>query len=59
MRKDLSSQQIYEADVGDIAVTSELHARVKKGRWKGIWITKLPIRDKPSDGIDEFPGHYF
>lgn len=50
LRRDLNDQPIYEAK-GRLVVASELRARIEKGRWKGIWISKLPVRDEPLDGL--------
>lgn len=48
---DLSDQPLYDAGSFGLVLTSNLRARVEKGRWKGIWITTLPIREAPSDGL--------
>ena len=55
-RSDLFGQSIYEAwpEVG-LVVDEKLFARIDKVKWKGIYITKLPILDEPKDGINNFP----
>lgn len=48
---DLTGQPIYEASGWGLVMTADLWNRVEKGRWKGIWVTRLPVRDEPLDGL--------
>jgi len=50
----LRGQPLYESwPLDGLIITEELKARIEKGRWKGIYITKLPVLDEPRDGIPE------
>jgi hypothetical protein len=61
MRESLTGQGLYEGcgPGGGLVITAELRERIERGKWKGIWITKLPIRDEPLDGIEKFPENYY
>jgi len=49
-------QPIYQpCGPNGLIVNEELCGRIEKGKWKGIYITELPIVDKPKDGVDEIP----
>ena len=49
-------QPIYQPwGLNGLIVNEELYSRIEKGKWKGIYITKLPVVDEPKDGIDEIP----
>jgi hypothetical protein len=53
LSKDYFEQPIYESwSLNGLVVSSELKDRIVKGKWKGIYITKLPIIDEPRDGIE-------
>lgn len=55
----LTGQPIYECEYHGMIVTEELHARIERGRWKGIYISKIPVLDEPLDGIAKFPERYY
>jgi hypothetical protein len=59
MRDALTGQPLYEGDRASLVVTKELASRIQRGRWKGIYVSDLPIRDEPLDGIEEFPENYY
>ena len=50
---------IHAAEPYGLVLDDQLCQRIERGRWKGIWITELPIRDDPLDGIDDFPEDYY
>jgi hypothetical protein len=52
----LSDQPVYEAwNAGGLVLNEELKNRIQRGKWKGIYITKLPIIEQPNDGIVDLP----
>jgi len=56
MKESLIDQNICQAyPLDGLIITEELKNRIKKGKWKGIYITKLPVLDEPRDGIEDFP----
>jgi hypothetical protein len=56
LRSSLFDQPLYESyGLGGLVINDQLRARIERGRWKGIYITKLPVLDEPQDGIDNFP----
>ena len=56
MKESLIDQNICQAyPLSGLIITGELKDRIEKGKWKGICITKLPVIDKPRDGIEDFP----
>lgn len=59
MRSSLTNQTVYETSTEDLAVTEAIRKRIVPGKWKGMWITKLPVRDEPLDGIENFPENYY
>ena len=36
-------------------INQELRGRIDKSKWKGIYISKLPVLEEPKDGIKTFP----
>ncbi len=58
MRQTLTGQPVYEGGAS-LVMTPELSRRIERGKWKGIYITRLPIRDEPLDGIECFPENYY
>jgi hypothetical protein len=59
LRSSLSSQPIYGDPAAHLVVSEALYARIDRKVWKGFYVTKLPVRDEPLDGIDEFPDNYY
>jgi hypothetical protein len=59
IRASLTGQPLYECEFGGLIVTAELRNRIERGRWKGIYVTKIPVVDEPQDGIAEFPENYY
>ena len=56
LRESLFDQPLYESGgLSGLIITEQLKARIEKGRWKGIYITKLPVLDEPRDGIENMP----
>ena len=58
-QSSLSNQPIYEANMAAILLAATLYERIRGKKWKGVYITRLPIYDEPLDGIDPFPEHYY
>ena len=59
MRAALFAKPLYEPySLGGLIVAPELRDRIEKGKWKGIYITELPIRDEPIDGLTQIPNDY-
>ncbi|UCC31769.1 MAG: hypothetical protein JSU86_05730 [Phycisphaerales bacterium] len=58
-RASLSDQPIYEANAAALLLTPGLYERIRGKKWKGVWITRLPVYDGPLDGIDPFPENYY
>ena len=52
MRDMLSGQDLYECHFGGLIITERLRMRIEKGRWKGIYISSVPIADTAKDGIE-------
>ena len=56
LRDSLFDQPIFQSwGLDGLIVNEELQARIKRGRWKGICIAKIPIVDEAIDGIKEIP----
>jgi len=56
LRDDWFEQPLHESiGAGQLVLSDELYSRVKRSRWKGIYVTKLRIVDEPQDGL-VFPG---
>ena len=56
LRDNLFDQPLFESwGLNGLIITEELKSRIEKGKWKGIYITKLPVLDEPRDGIEDFP----
>jgi hypothetical protein len=58
LRASLTGQPLYQCTRGGLVVNEELRGRIERVRWKGIYITKIPVVEKAEDGIDEFPENY-
>ena len=51
LKDSLFDQSLYEAwPINGLIITEELKNTIEKGKWKGIYITKLPVVDEPRDG---------
>ena len=56
LRDNLFDQPLFVSwGLNGLIITEELKSRIEKGKWKGIYITKLPVLDEPRDGIKNFP----
>jgi len=52
IKESVFNRSIYESwPLDGLVVTEELKNRIEKGKWKGIYITKLPVVDEPRDGF--------
>ena len=53
LKEYLTGQPVYESGgTKSLVINEELCQRIDRKKWKGIYITKLPVIDKPKDEID-------
>lgn len=55
----LTDQRIYGGDFGLLFLHEDLAARIERKKWRGIYYRRIQVLDKPLDGIDPFPEHYY
>ncbi|HPD32243.1 MAG TPA: hypothetical protein PLL20_19790 [Phycisphaerae bacterium] len=59
VKNSLTGAPLYECRMGGLVVTEDLYRRVDRKAWKGIYVTKVPVKDEPEDGITDFPENYY